>query len=178
MNLKKNLNSSQRLTNSAHILAREIGRIEKERSYHFFSDGRWSIHELIEYLLEITGPADVMLSTFSVSEVAVRSLVMLRKGGKITNLKCLFDKDLPRRKLDLMFFASKVIDRISLMKNHSKVITIKNDNWMIAVNTSANLTPNLRIEAGVITTESHMAEMYIQKMSDLIEKGLPYEFIT
>ena len=103
---------------------------------------------------------------------------MLRKGGKITNLKCLFDKDLPRRKLDLMFFASKVIDRISLMKNHSKVITIKNDNWMIAVNTSANLTPNLRIEAGVITTESHMAEMYIQKMSDLIEKGLPYEFIT
>jgi hypothetical protein len=164
------------LRKNSHIeklIKAEIGEIVKNQSYQFVSDGNWSMHQLLEYLLEITGPAHVVLSTFSIGEVSIRSLYNLKQAGSILSLKCLFDKGLPKRKLSLLYFANNVFDYAALYANHSKILVIINDQWSVAVNASANFTPNFRIEAGVITTKPNEVSYYNYKLSEYIEKGIP-----
>jgi len=126
------------------------------------------MYELLTFLLNITGPAKVYLSTFSISEASIRALNNAMDQGQITELYCLFDYTIKKNKLQLLVFASNVANDIRLTPNHSKIILIENSTWKLTVVGSANMTPNPRKEAGVILTDDsiffHYKERLIQSM--------------
>jgi hypothetical protein len=124
------------------------------------SSGEYSMHELLEYLLDITGPASVRVSSFSISEVAIRSFYSLMEKGVITQLLCLFDISVKRHKLGLLFFASNIGCRIALSKNHAKILLIENDGWKLVVVGSANLQVNDKNEVAVISTDPGFYDYY------------------
>ena len=139
-----------------------IPKLKRKMVYPFWSNGRWTLHDLLSYILKKTGPAKVHLSTFSISEVAIRSLANEINQGKITELNCLFDYTNQINKLQILYFTSNIATEIKLAKNHAKLILIENKDWKISIVGSANLSPNPRYETGVILTDPLIFNTYLR----------------
>lgn len=117
----------------------------------YYSVSEFSMHQLLEFLLSISGPANVRISSFSLSEVAMRSFVRCIDSGLITQLNCILDLSVRRHRIGLLYFASNVVTGIALAKNHAKIILIENDCFHWVVVGSANLNENDKIEAGIVS---------------------------
>jgi hypothetical protein len=157
-------------------LRRDIGHLQQNQVKPFFSEGLWSMHDLMMFILEHTGPAEIWLSTFSISEASIRSLFMASEEGKVHGIHCLFDHTIPRNKLALLFFAHNVVSDISITANHSKILLIKNDDWKVSVVGSANMTPNPRKEAGVIFTLPEVFDQYHHHLVTAMAEGVKVTF--
>jgi hypothetical protein len=148
-------------------LQQEIGIIKQNNYLPYFSDGSWSMHELLEYIIAQVGPSDVNLTAFSISEESVRSLFFLQEDNMIRNLNCIFNKEIRRFKTDLSFFAQKVCKNIHLANIHAKLILIKNDLWSIAIVSSQNFSNNKRYEAGMIISNTECFDFFNTKFLEL-----------
>jgi hypothetical protein len=139
--------------------------LEKNKSLPIWSDGDFSMHELLERLLQITGPATVRVSSFSVTEVAVRTFLRLQDEGLMKSLTCLFDLTVKQHRIGLLFFAKNVVAEIRLTKNHAKMIFIENDEWKVVLIGSANFNVNDKKEAAIIST----IDCIYQKLSNVYD---------
>lgn len=137
----------------------DIGTIKAGMIKPFFSKGKWSAHELLIFLLSITGPAHVFISTFSIGEASVRAFLQAYENNHILSLKILIDYTAKSHRPELLNFAENVGAKIRISNNHSKLILIENQHWNISVVGSGNMTPNPRYEAGVIFTQ---AKTYVE----------------
>ena len=156
-------------------LIAEVGKLDQFQTMHHITDGSWSLHELIEYVLQQTGSAHVRIASFALGEIAIRCLSRLVDENKIITLNCLFDKSCKRTKFDLLLFCSSIAN-IRLADNHMKLILIENNKWHVAINTSANLTPNKRTEAYVITTMYNDYRYYSNCYNELFAKATIQEY--
>lgn len=149
-----------------------IQEIRQNDTIPFTSEGEFSMHELLEFLLQRTGPAKVRITSFSITEAAVRSFLHLMEIGIILHLECLFDLSVKRHKLGLLNFAANIATSIALAKCHAKLILIENDNWSVSVIGSANFQVNDKIEAGVISTRPEFLQFYRERFNCWFWKGL------
>lgn len=115
----------------------------------FWTKGRWSMHQLIKHLLGITGPSDVTLCTWALTEKPLRVIHNLKETGQIKNLVGLFEHKIKTRG-SAFAFAQQFFDEILLTKCHAKVTILEGEKLSVSIMASANLTQNRRIEAGVI----------------------------
>lgn len=136
------------------------------------SNGDWSMHHLLEYLLGISGPARVWISSFSINEVAVRTFLNLQDAGLIQELHCLLDLSVKRHNLGLLFFANNIVSGISLSKCHAKMILIENETYTISVVGSANFNINDKKEVAVIHFGRWFFDFYFDVLSGWIQSGI------
>lgn len=141
-----------------------LASIEHNRHYHFSTGGQWSMHELMTYLLSITGPADIWKSTWAISEDPVRAIMDLQARKIVRSIKCIFDHKVKEQKSKAYLLAQSNFDHVTLTHCHAKVTVIRNERWSISVSGSANDTRNPRIERGVICTVPEIAEEDIRWM--------------
>lgn len=141
----------------------------------YYSECEFSMHELLERLVEMTGPAEVKVSSFSVTEVAIRTFLRLMDNRLITGLRCIFDRSVKMHHFALHLFALNVMTGLAMTKNHAKIILIQNERWKIAVVSSANLNVNDKIEAGIITGDPAIFDFYNRKFEDTFEKSIILE---
>ena len=127
-----------------------MGEIHQQQARPYITDGAWSLYELVEYLLGYSGPANVLLTSFSVSDASIRHLQHLKETQLICRMQGLFDPSLRKTKTALMYFAAEVFDEIRISPNHSKIILLDGSQMKIPVPSPANLGRNRRIEAGMI----------------------------
>ena len=137
-----------------------IGEIKQGGSSHYASLGDWSTHDLLFYLLNITGAANVYFSTWAISEFAIRQLFSFIEAGLIVELKGIFDYRNGIHKTAELEFLRNITTEIKAAKCHAKVCVIENDTWGIAIVGSANFTRNPRIEAGVICADKQIAAFH------------------
>jgi len=157
----------------------ELPELQQNKTIPFASSGNFSMHELMEYLLEKTGSANVRVSSFSISEVAIRSFFNLMEKETIHSLRCLFDISVKRHKLGLLFFVNNIGSTIAISKNHAKLILIENNNWKVVIVGSANLQVNDKNEAGIISTDADFYRFYDETFNNWFLKALtisPDEF--
>jgi hypothetical protein len=155
------------------IIASEIGNIEPERHYHFFTWGRWSMHDLLLYLLSFSGPAKVTITSFSLSDITIRLFANATIAGYIKQIDLLLNTAVKRNKTDLLLFAGNVVNKIGLANTHMKIIIIQSDKLSIAVNQSANSTINPAYEAGVICTYANIVNnVYVPAINSAFEKSM------
>lgn len=140
--------------------------------YPFVSEAEFSMHDVFEELLKITGRAEVKVSSFSISETALRCFYRLFQEGVITEMQCLLGISVKRHKLGLLFFANNTGIEVSLVKNHAKLIFIKNENWSIVIVGSANLQENDKNETGIICTGYDIYQFFENNFSNWFNKGL------
>lgn len=111
--------------------------------------------EIIEWVLGQTGPAGMVISTFSTSEEFLRRIARLRKRGGLVSCSLYCDLRATKKTAGLYHFVKGVFDKVALCQNHSKVVLVYNDSFRVAVITSQNQTRGDRFEAGIITTDRH-----------------------
>jgi len=137
-----------------------IGDIVQGQTTHYASLGDWSTHDLLFYLLRITGAARVYFTTWAISEFAIRQLYLLIESGLILELRGIFDYRNGIHKTAELEFLRNITTEIKAAKCHAKVTVIENDTWGIAIVGSANYTRNPRIEAGVICADKEIAAFH------------------
>jgi hypothetical protein len=142
------------------ILRQQIGTFEGKGHLHFFTKRLWSSYDLLLYLLTITGTAKVTLSSFSISDITIRTIHNAIEAGYISSIDLILHNSVKKNKLELLFFAGNVVDRICLANSHSKIMLIENEDWKISVNQSANASVNYAEESGVICNEPEVFEFY------------------
>lgn len=151
-------------------LKKHIGIIPQDKALHFVTFGRWSMHDLIFYVLKQTGPAHIKMASWSICEPAVRNFVSKVESGEILSCEFLLD---PRVKVrnpkPLQMVQMNFVHRFAAC--HAKVTTIENDNWKISIVASANLTNNPRIERGVIFPFKDVFEFDNKWLNETIHEG-------
>jgi hypothetical protein len=150
-------------------------KLKPNSIFPFFSDGSWSLYQLLSHVLIFTGKANVKISSFSISENAVRSFINDKEKGLIHDMVLLFDISIPKRKFDLMLFAHNAFLVVRLAPNHSKVIVISGDLHNAVIISSQNLTPNPRLEAGCIFTCNEHFEYYNNMFDTYFSKAIPFD---
>lgn len=156
-----------------------FGSIKENTTVHFSTGAEWSMIELLMYLLEQSGPADVIMSTFEISEYPARLIQQLIECGSITSFKCLLDYRSKERKEGVFHLVKNIAVQIKSIPCHAKVTVIRNDSWNIVVVGSANYTRNIRIEAGVIDTNPEAVLFHYRWMMEELNNEQPfgYEFV-
>lgn len=127
-----------------------------------------SFHSVIEKILQCTGPAELSLASYAVSESALRVLHRLKSEGQITKLSFLFDRSVRNNKLDLLAFAAQFADEIFLDSSHIKLALINNDQHNVVVITTANITENERWEYYLIAATSELVSEAVNMLSYLL----------
>ncbi len=158
------------------MLQEEIGILKQNEWKPFWTDGSWSLHQLLEFILEQTGPSDIAISSFSISEASIRSIYNLIEAGIIKKLKCLFDTRTKKDKTDLLFFAAGITSEIFIANCHAKIIIITNKTWHVAIIGSANLTVNQRYECGVICTVPEVVNNLLNHFDAAVKNAVQFTF--
>lgn len=152
-----------------------IGVFKKKSITHYVSMGEWSMHDLLRHLLTQTGPAKVIIATWSISSEGAKTLIKLADTGHITNLNAIFDWRIKIRCPEALQLARLNFTNIRLTSCHAKVTLIRNQEYNICICSSANYTNNPRIEAGVIHDDFDTAEYYENWISSVLENSDPFE---
>lgn len=142
------------------VLKQHIGELETGWTFHYLTGGKWSNHQLMQLMLERTGPADVYATTWTITEAPVRVMQQLLDSGQMRSLTLLTDHRIKSRAPQAWQLMQTLPATVYLSKCHAKVtVVIGQVHAMVVVN-SQNMTSNPRIEAGTLTFDRATAEFY------------------
>lgn len=140
----------------------------QERTVFFTSDGKWSLHDLVEEALRVVGPSAIYIATFSITEFPARRLCTLIDEGLITSLHLLIDIQFPNRYPNVHQFLQGMGAKLGYTAVHAKFIVIESAaGKMLMALGSANWTVNPRLEAGVVTPNEVVSASFKQKILSL-----------
>lgn len=131
----------------------ELGVLSKGVNKHFYSKGAFNLIQLVLYILEQVGPANVFLSTYSISMDSISTLSRKRDEGTIKDIRFLIDnrvRSISPKPFDYLITSFPGAYRCCAL--HAKVALIWNDDWHISVVGSQNATHNPKLERGIIHT--------------------------
>jgi len=149
----------QLIGESYRHLKTHLGELERDKVYEYYTDGAWSLHQLIEHISLQIGASNMWLTSYSISEKPVRRLLELKEKGLIRNLVCLLDTRAKDRKGEAFQLLS-TFAQITMVELHAKVAIFENEDWGVSILTSQNLTKNRRIEAGTIHSNKQSAHFH------------------
>ena len=124
------------LADSETSLRKQIGILEHNVCINFWSYGSFSLHELMFYILQQTGPAHINMCTWSISQDAIEKIIRKYQKGEILSIRFLLD---PRVKV----CKAKPLQMLSATFSH-KILRVH------AKVSSQNATTNPKLERGVI----------------------------
>jgi hypothetical protein len=138
------------------------------------SFGEWSMHELLYYMLVRSGPANVYITTWAISELAMRSLCKYMKEGLIRQLHLFCDYRNTSRKPAELAYIEQNATNIKLGKCHAKLTVIDSEILPVYVSGSANYTKNPRFESGSIYFNRELMDFQRNTIIDLMTDGKNY----
>ena len=125
-------------------------------SIDFVTAGNFSLHNIIEELILKLGICnDCFISAWAIKEAGARSLASLKSKGKIIRLHGVFDHRIKTLEVSALQLVEKYFDQIEYTNCHAKVVLLNFKDYYVTVLTSANLSRNPRIEAGLISFSQH-----------------------
>lgn len=149
-----------------------------EKSCQAYLSNALQVADILKWILSQTGPADVRMSSFSISEEFLRRIFFIRKENLIRSLGIVLDFKATNKTLILWPFIAQTVDGCYLSDNHSKILLVSNENWKIAVVMSQNLTRGNRYESGFITTEEALFDSLYQQLDFVITRqSVPFHDI-
>ncbi len=126
--------------------------------------------DILEWILDQTGPAEVWQTSFSVSEEFLRRLHFIQQRSPGTHVHLVLDFKATQKTLRLWVFLSRVMKSVHLAENHSKVIVaIPKQGPAVAVVTSQNLTRGNRYEAHTVTSDPALCASLLAGVRDIVD---------
>jgi hypothetical protein len=155
-------------------MAALIPDLDPEQSIDFYTDGHWSLHELIAYLVDRIGPCEAWLTSWGVTRDPLKSVLDLVRSGTVTHITLILNHRVRLQSPDGYQLLLAVSDdsrfSLCLSKIHAKVLVLRGSRGMVRVITSANLTKNPRIEVYNISTHPRQVIEALEMLS-LIKQG-------
>ena len=128
------------------------------------------IADILEWVLQQVGRAEVWQTSFSISEEFLRRLYFISRHGSASAIHLVLDFKATNKTLSLWNFIEQVITTTHLADNHSKVLLVEAESGTkVSIITSQNLTRGNRNEAYIITTDSSVFNKFKSEVLRLIE---------
>jgi hypothetical protein len=127
-----------------------VGQLERDGTELVgLTRGQFSLTDLLEAVLQRTGPAQLGISTWTAASASVESMLRLLQTGQVTGCRWLVDTTFVRRVPALVAEIRKQFgdDAIRVTRTHAKFVTVVNDDWQVAIRSSMNLNQNPRMES-------------------------------
>lgn len=143
--------------------AREaIAGFDKDTEIYGFTKGQFSIIDIIEAMLEITGPAHLTVSTWTAATTDVTTVIQFVQQQLCSSSRWLVDYTFQQRTPELAKRIRDVFgaDAIRVGKNHAKFFMLQNEQWDIICPTSMNLNFNPRFENFMIRNDPDMCRFH------------------
>lgn len=116
--------------------------------------GQFSLLDLIEAALEVTGLADVTISTWSAGFYDVEAAVRFRDNGLLRSCRFLMDSSAKRGQATPGDVADLFgPDSVRTSRSHAKFVLIRNEDWAVVITSSMNLNLNPRLEQFEMTDD-------------------------
>lgn len=149
---------SEGLTGRSALMA--LGRLQSGARLALLSKGAVSMGDVLAWALEQTGPADVLLSTWTIASDEIGALGRLVTGGGIRRLRLLTDFSFRHRHPAYCAQLRGTFgpESVALTVVHAKLAVITNEQWSVVVRSSANLNRNSRVEFYEVSDERALAE--------------------
>ncbi len=154
---------------AAATAAEAIGPITRGCEIFGLSKGQFSLIDIIIHCLAATGPAEVVLSTWTAANADMGFAYELLKQGAITSLQFVVDFSFPTRQPE---YCAAMRERfgdscIRVTKTHAKFVVIKNADWNIVIRSSMNLNENKRLESFEVSDDAGMAGFCVDLVAEL-----------
>ena len=140
-----------------------------DKPYQAYLSNAVQVADVLEWILEQVGEAEVWQTSFSISEEFLRRLFFIEKSGRVKAFHLVLDHKATNKTLKLWAFISQVIERTYLADNHSKILLVKSTAGdTVCVVTSQNLTRGNRSESAFISTDKEIFATLHAQVYDLI----------
>jgi len=151
-----------------------IGKIEKNTDCFILTYGQFSLIDALIAILDQTGPAHVVISTWTAADAHLERSAQLLESADILSLKMIVDISFKARQPKyhahmLNLFGN---DCIRAIKTHAKFMLIRNEAWDVVCRTSMNLNGNPRLENIEISESKSFADFF-QKVTDAVFEEVP-----
>ena len=130
---------------------------------------------LLGWILEQTGPARVIVTTFSTSDDFLCSFIRLKKQGLITFSTLLTDFRASKKTHQLGSFMRHAFDIVRFGENHSKLMLVSTPTMQVTVLTSQNQTYGSRYESTMVTTDAEIFDYFEDELGEVLRKSVSYE---
>ena len=107
-------------------------RTGRSEEIELFFNNQDSLHDMIALHVRRLKPASVFLTTFSLSEIAIRSFIELFEEGDLLALTIITDHTVRKNKLDMLLFANENAS-IFLTDVHAKIAHISNEQEAVVI---------------------------------------------
>lgn len=124
--------------------------------------GQFSLIDLVQATLDITGPADVTIATWSAGFYDLEAAKNFRDDGRIRSIRFIMDSGRQKKgqagvhEIDELFGEDAVIT----IRTHAKFVLIRNEDWDVCITSSMNLNKNTRCEQFEMTDDSERCGMF------------------
>lgn len=156
----------------ARVVSQIIGKLEPGFARFWLSDGAMGPVDVLGAVLEQTGPADVLVTTWTISPGEVSAAWRFIGDGRIRSVRFVVDASLLSR--EAAYMAALVArfgpDAVRPAKVHAKLITIVNDRWAVVLRGSANWTRAPRLEFYELSDDRGLADYIGRILSPLWDK--------
>ena len=152
------------------LITKHLAKIVPGTDIHFWSFGNFNMMRLVFWIIEQTGPADVIMSTYSISPKTIQGVLNRRERGQIRNIRFIVDnrvRSLSPKPFDMLV---KNFD-YRCISIHAKVACISNDNWKVTIVSSQNATDNPKMERGTIFTGTDVFNFDKKVLEDAFKRG-------
>ena len=150
--------------------AEAVSGLERDGMELFgLTKGQFSLTDMIEAILEKTGPADLSISTWTAANGDVTRMLELLSSGAIRSCRWMVDLTFMRRcpQLTSEIRAKFGADAIRVTKTHAKFCTITNNDWQIALRSSMNLNQNPRMESFQVGHDPVLCQFLSEVLDDV-----------
>lgn len=113
-----------------------------------FTDGKFSLIDVIYAVLKKIGKADIVICTWSAGIKDSHNIKWMLETNMINTIKIITDMSFPSRKKNYSVAIDELFgtENIRMARVHAKFVLLKNESWNIVINTSMNLNANKTVE--------------------------------
>lgn len=139
-----------------------IGKIEKNTDTFILTFGQFSLIDSLVAILDQTGPADVVISTWTAADAHLERSKNLLESASIKSIRWIVDRSFEMRKPEFCFHMREIFgsDCIRAIRIHAKFMTIRSATHSIAVRTSMNMNENPRLENIEISEDESLTSFF------------------
>jgi hypothetical protein len=119
------------------------------------NNGSFGFGDIIEYILNKTGPAHALIASWVANQMAMQKVAEYLDNYRFLSVRFLLDRMFANSRADIYKYVIEKfgVDCIRTTRLHAKFCCLYNADWAVVIETSANLNKNLRLESFRITED-------------------------
>lgn len=124
--------------------------------------GQFSLIDLIQATVAITGLADVTIATWSSGFYDIEAAKHFVEDGRIRNVRFVMDSGRQKKGQAGVVDIAELFGEESIItvRTHAKFVLIRNDDWNVVITSSMNLNRNIRTEQFEMTDDKQKFDMF------------------